>query len=346
MKNFKITNKDLFYPGLPVLQGICWVVLLLRLSLGGGLYFMDTEQPCGWSCRSEAIHRSLPKEEIYNTVTFLSGLSTVGENAGLAIDEGQSMLGILKDDTEEGIYRELQATGPYGPEKKECLIFLFGTGLKSSSLKKNLDLLLHRRLAMSSVPPWERNLNLIILPDFDPESLGGALYLTGRNPDLPVFCPPLSEEVLKERFKTLRAIPRLYPLKPGFTRISSKLWALAFSGDGHEESPRLYLLISGEKGPVILSGTGKDGILIPLEKATAFTGKPAAAFAGGTGYLYITAGKALIHELNGIKRITRGDLSLYPNLNTTPASAEEMKKVFGSRLKESPLGGSFKTDNP
>lgn len=341
----KIEAGDWLYWGLLFAVILCWIIFLVRLSSGGGLFFMALEEAPSVEFHREDFHRALPAENLWDTVTFMSGFSTAKPQSPLKKDRGQSMLVILNEPEPGQILSTFQASAHEESNGKgKNLIFFFGTGAEEKNFRENSRILLDERIARSSVYPWDRKPDFAVLPDFDDESVGGLLYLSAGYPDLPVFCPPFSKDALKRKFNKLNSIPHLIPLKKGFTRLSSRLWALVLP-DG-EEGFVLFMVIMGKKGPVVLSGSGKAGLLKPAMEVTARFGKAPVAIAGGTGLMYALAGKPLKDELSGLKKITGGVVSLYPNLNTSPVASEEMEKLFGPQLKETPLGGSFDIDNP
>ena len=145
-----------------------------------------------------------------------------------------------------------------------------------------------QEMQMSSLLPWMKRLDVIVLSSYDPEHCGGLAYVMRTTPDVLLLGPPLPKtasprwgEAGQEILRTARAAHRLRVLPIGLHRLTSRLSVLVYPVPaGPAEAA---LVIRTGKRMTVLAGAGGRPLqdLVALVEKEA--GAPVTGFVGAVG---------------------------------------------------------------
>jgi len=316
------------------------VFVMIYFSCRENQTIMILEQPLPIQYMNKARDQAVTAERIHDTVTFLTGDGNY--RGDLEADRGQGLFISLREEISPDaplldLFREYLGEDEADAialemSRSDSLNMLMGAGSDSRAFMHNCQRLTVISMARSPLLPWDRELDLVILPGFSPGMTGGLNRILMENPHVTVLCPPVTSGILANHLDFLDSIPRLVPVFPGRTRLTNRLWSLVLpTGEGSPDSDyELFLLAETSRGMVLISGMGRPGVEEILGHS-ALDGFDFSLFVGGVDMAMVLEDPALLPSLERVKK-RFPDLIISPNHKLSPVARNAMEQVFGDRL--------------
>ncbi|MCD6309139.1 MAG: hypothetical protein J7M18_00385, partial [Candidatus Eremiobacteraeota bacterium] len=256
-------------------------------------------------------------------------------SSGCIYGEGQSIWILLQDTVDpkgkfSNMVKKKMLPADYDIFKADTsdgiLCFFYGVGGSKEIWKNNLFSLMNKNI-LSNLLPWQKRIDMVILPNSSPLNTGGLDFVLSNKPSLPVLTPT--------NFPPMPWANYMFEMPGKYMKLTDRISCLSLPIKGFEEiegNEELELIIRTGDGIAVLSGEGKAGFSEIIREAEKNTGKKIYYFLGGTGLLVGVKNKKIFEELSAIKK-HNPHIKIYVNHSTSAMAMEMLHSVFGMNFR-------------
>lgn len=325
------------------IQVMIALFLVVTFSLKNNRRIMPLETAVDAVKKNSAVNRAYTRGDFLDTVVIMSGSRIkqgldIGEDSAV-IDEGLSVQLLLQERPSAGcgLLKSVRLALDEDEFERfkqkllrdDVLNIYYGGGESERKFLKNRAAIDRTFQRYAPVLPWKKKPDIIVLPNFFQDNLGGVLHMVNENPDMVVLCPRFDREDFARMHHLTDNISGLVSLPEGYTRLTRRLSALVTRTAPSSGKPyyQLMLIIEGHSGLTVVSGINNVDLQEQLRMVSSKVPAGITTFVGATNLFDSEVNPRTKKKLQELRKKYPG-LTIHPNIGTSPAARKMLVETF------------------